>query len=223
MIKTKTPRFLVLAILVLASWILPASAAGLLFHQGFETCWVPGKTKVQFLEAVRTSIDGTSACIPKQTGNQSGFNYTVCGNANGCGTGIEGCAVSISAGAFSGDFLSGHFVGPGSAANIVVPIVITGISSCSVNLNNITLGYTLDYLMQTDGTDGVYSSELMPPVVAINNYDLVNGNCNATLFNLISGNVAAAISAAEENASAAIEPALRANTLDQSVCPLSAP
>ncbi|HET9031717.1 MAG TPA: hypothetical protein VFN25_02310 [Dokdonella sp.] len=219
----KTNRFVALAVVSIALWAGSASAQNLLFHQGFETCWVPGKTKSQFLEAIRTNIDGTSTCIPKQTGSQSGFNYTVCGAANGCGTGIEGCAVSISAGAFSGDFPGGQFVGPGSAADIVVPIVITGISSCSVNLNNITLGYTLDYLMQTDGTDGVYSSNLMPPGVEITHYDLVNGNCNQTLFGLIGSNVAAAISGAEENASAAIEPALRANTLDQSICPLSAP
>lgn len=220
---TKTPRLVAFAILAMTLWAIPASAADLLFHQGFETCWVPGKTKAQFLEAMRTSIDGTSTCIPKQSGNESGFNYTVCGNANGCGTGIEGCAVSISAGTFSGDFLAGHFVAPGSAANIVVPITITGVTSCSVNLNDITLGYTLDYLMQTDGTDGVYSSDLMPPSVAINNYNLVNGNCNATLFSLIAGSVESAVSAAEDDAAAAIEPALRANTLEQSVCPLSAP
>lgn len=196
-----------------------------MFHQGFETCWVPGKTKAQFLDVMRTSINGTSACIPKQSGSQSGLNYTVCGNANGCGSGIEGCAVSIAAGTFSGNFLTGHFVGPGSAANIVVPIVITGFinTSCSVNLNNISLGYTLDYLMQTDGTDGVYSSDLMPPAVVISNYDLLDGNCNQPIFGLISSNVAAAITAAQASAAAAIEPALRANTLDQSICPLSAP
>lgn len=220
--STKTRLFPFASILLVAI-CAPASAAELLFHQGFETCWVPGQTKAQFLETIRTSIDGTSACIPAQSGSQGGFNYTVCQAPNGCGTGIAGCAVAISANAFSGNFLTGQFAGPGSATNINIPITITGIASCSVNLNNIALGYTLDYLMQIDGADGVYSADMMPPAVVISNYDLVDGNCGQTIFNLISSNVTAAVGAAEANASSAIEPGLRSDTLGQSICPLSSP
>ncbi len=218
-----TIRLAASATLVLAASASPVAVADLLIHDGFETCWVTAKTKPQFLESIRTSIDGTSACIPAQSGNQTGIDYTVCSATNGCGIGISGCPVSITAGAFSGDFAAGHFTGPGSAANIIVPITTSLFPACSISLNTITLGYTLDYLMQTDGVDGVYSINLMPPAVAISNYVLSNIDCNATLFSLISGNVAAAVSAAEANVAAAIEPRLRTDTLEQSVCPLSTP
>lgn len=220
---SKTTRLFQLSSLCLAAFWAPASAAELLFHQGFETCWVPGQTKTQFLETVRSSIDGTSACIPAQSGSQTGVSYTVCATANGCGAGVEGCPVSISAGSFSGDFANGLFTGPGTAANITVPITTNIFPSCSISLNAISLGYTLDYLMQTDGIDGVYSVDLMPPGVVISNYMLTNIDCDAILFSLIGSNVATAITGAEANASAAIEPGLRADTLGQSVCPLSSP
>jgi hypothetical protein len=200
-----------------------ASAADLLMHNGFETCWATARTKAQFLESIRSSIDGTSACIPAQSGSQTGVTYTVCAAVNGCGAGVDGCPVSITAGTFSGNFAAGHFTGPGTAANVTVPITTNVFPACSISLNSITLGYTLDYLMQTDGVDGVYSIDLMAPGVAITNYALTNIDCNGTLFSLIGSNVASAISAAESNASAAIEPGLRADTLDQSICPLSSP
>ena len=219
----KITRVPVLVSFVLAAiWAQPSSAE-LLFHQGFETCWVPGQTKPQFLETIRTSINGTSACIPAQSGSQSGINYTVCAATNGCGAGVDGCPVSISAGTFSGNFLTGQFTGPGTAANITVPITTSVFPACSISLNTISLGYALDYLMQTDGIDGVYSAYLMPPVVDITNYVLTNINCNATLFGLIGSYVATAIDAAGLNASAAIEPGLRADTLGRSICPLSSP
>lgn len=206
---------------IMLGWVLPTSAAGLIFHQGFETCWSTAKTKSQFLDSIRTSIDGTSACIPAQSGNQSGIAYTVCAAPNGCGTGVAGCAVSINAGTFSGNFLAGQFVGPGTAANITVPLTTSFFPSCSINLNAVALTYTLDYLMQNDGVDGVYSNDLMQPGVVINSYSLVNNNCDSTLFGLIGSQVSSAISAAEANASTAIEPDLRADTLDQSICPLT--
>lgn len=219
----QTTRPLTLASAFLTAMWASTAGAELLFHQGFETCWVPGQTKAQFLEGIRTSIDGTAACIPAQSGSQSGINYTVCAAANGCGPGIEGCAVAISAGTFSGDFVGGLFTGPGSAANITIPITTSVFPACSISLNTISLGYTLDYLMQTDGIDGVYTADLMPPGVAITNYVLSNIDCNATLFALIGGSVGNAVDAAEENASAAIEPSLRSNTLGQAICPLSSP
>lgn len=221
MLKFSRPR--VFAVVFMTTCVGSAFAGNLIVHNGFETCWVPAKTKAQFLESIRTSIDGTSACIAAQSGSQSGVSYTVCNATNGCGVGVAGCPVSITAGTFSGNFLTGHFTGPGAAANVTVPVTTNVFPACSVSLNTITLGYTLDYLMQTDGVDGVYSSDLMPPSVAITNYVLTNINCNAALFTLISGNIATAVSSAEASASAAIQPALRANTLDKSVCPLSAP
>lgn len=212
----------VIAASVLLAGAMDAPAADLLIHDGFETCWVTAQTRAQFLESIRSSIDGTSACIPPQSGSQSGVSYTVCGNANGCGSGVAGCPVAIQAGTFSGDFASGHFVGPGTASDIVVPISTTVFGSCNVNLTGINLGYTLDYLMQTDGTDGVYSLDMLAPAVAIASYSTSN-NCNPVLAGLISSYVPQAIGQAEAAAAAAIEPGLRANTLERSVCPLSAP
>jgi hypothetical protein len=206
-----------------ACLMAPATAGDLLIHDGFETCWVSAQTKAQFLESVRSSIDGSSACIPALTGNQSGIDYTVCAAANGCGAGIEGCPVILGAGTFSGDFLAGSLSGPGSAADIVVPITTSIFPACSVRLNAISLDYELDYLMRLDGVDGVYSDDMMAPSVTISNYTLTNINCNGTLFALIGGNVATAVSAAEGNVAATIEPGLRTDTLDRSVCPLSAP
>lgn len=220
---SNTIRLAVGAALVSAMSASPATAAGLLFHDGFETCWVTAKTKPQFLESIRTSIDGTSACVPAQSGSEGLLIYTVCNTTNGCGVGVAGCPVSISAGTFSGDFVAGQFTAPGTAADIMVPITTNFFPACSVSLNTITLGYTLDYLMQTDGVDGVYSNDLMAPAVAITNQVLTNIDCDAGLFGLLGGNVAGAVAAAEASAAAAIEPALRANTLEQSVCPLTVP
>jgi hypothetical protein len=209
------------ASLLLAGAMRPA-AADLLVHDGFETCWVTAQTRAQFLESIRSSIDGTSACIPTQTGSQSGIDYTVCGNANGCGIGVAGCPVAIQAGPFSGDFSIGHFVGPGTASDIVVPISTTALGSCNVNLTDINLGYTLDYLVQTDGIDGVYTLDMLTPAVAIASYSTSN-DCNPALAALISSYVPQAIGQAEVAAAAAIEPGLRANTLERAVCPLSVP
>ncbi len=219
----KTVRSAAGVALVFVMCTSPVAAGDLLTHDGFDTCWVTAKPKPQFLESIRASIDGTSACIPAQSGSQSGIGYTVCAATNGCGVGVDGCPVSIAAGTFSGNFAAGHFTGPGTAANITVPITTSLFPACSISLNTITLGYTLDYLMQTDGVDGVYSIDLLAPGVAINNYVLSNIDCDGTLFTLIGGNVATAITAAEANVAAAIEPGLRADTLEQSVCPLSAP
>ena len=207
---------------LLLAGAIQAAAADLLIHDGFETCWVTAQTRAQFLESIRSSIDGTSACIPPQSGSQSGIAYTVCGNANGCGAGISGCQVAIQAGTFSGDFTSGHFVGPGTASDIVVPISTTAFGSCNVNLTGISLGYTLDYLVQTDGTDGVYTLDMLTPAVAIASYSTSN-NCDPFLAGLISSYVPQAIGQAEAAAAAAIEPGLRADTLERAVCPLSTP
>ncbi|MEP6881067.1 MAG: hypothetical protein ABI866_03685 [Dokdonella sp.] len=212
----------VFAIVSMTAFIGSASAADLLIHDGFETCWVSAKTKSQFLEAIRTSIDGTTACIPPRTGSQSGVGYTICQTSNGCGVGVDGCGVTMQAGTFSGTFSTGAFAAAGSASNIAIPVTTTALGNCTINLTGISLGYSLDYLMQTDGTDGVYSADLMPPVVSITNY-ATNNNCNPLLAGVIASYVPQAIAAAEENAASTIEPGVRADTLAQSVCPLSAP
>ncbi len=199
-----------------------AFAADLLKHDGFETCWGTAKTKPQFLEAIRTSIDGTTACIPPRSGTQTGVGYTICQTSNGCGVGVDGCGVTMQASTFSGNFTTGAFAASGSASNIAIPVTTTALGNCTINLTGIGLDYSLDYLMQTDGADGVYSADLMPPGVTITNYATSN-NCNPLLAGVIASYVPQAIASAEANAASTIEPGLRADTLAQSVCPLSAP
>lgn len=200
----------------------PVAAGDLLIHDGFETCWVTAKTKPQFLASIHTSIDGTTSCIPPRSGSQSGIGYTICQTVNGCGSGVDGCAVTMQAGTFSGNFATGAFTGPGSASNIAIPVTTTALGNCTINLTGIVFGYSLDYLMQTDGTDGVYSDDLMTPVVDITSY-ATNNNCNGLLAGVIASYVPQAIAAAETNAALTIEPDLRTDTLAKSVCPLSAP
>ncbi|MBL0163566.1 MAG: hypothetical protein IPP82_07965 [Xanthomonadales bacterium] len=215
-------RFSAGAALILAAFAAPVAAADLLIHDGFEACWVTAKTKPQFLESIRTSIDGTTACIAPRSGSQSGVGYTICQTTNGCGGGVDGCGVTMQAGIFSGSFVTGAFAGPGSATNIAIPVTTTVLGNCTINLTGVSLAYSLDYLMQNDGTDGVYSVDLMPPGVSITNYATSN-NCNPLLAGVIASYVPQAIAAAETNAALAIEPDLRTDTLGQSVCPLSAP
>lgn len=198
------------------------AAADLVLHDGFETCWSRALTKPQFLELLRTTIDGRSGCIAPQSGNVSGIAYTVCATANGCGAGVPGCAVALQSGSFSGDFVAGAFSAPGSASDIAVPINAGIFGSCTVNIGAVTLDYALDYLMRVDGTDGVYTDEMLRPQVTITNYTNSN-NCNPAIGGLIGGFVPEAIESAQQGAADAIEPDLRAETLGRAVCPLSAP
>lgn len=200
----------------------PALAADLVFHNAFEICWSPASTKPQFLDAIRTSIDGTSGCLPPQSGSDASITYTICGNANGCGTGIAGCPVTMRAGTFSGDFSSGAFSGPGTIDPIPVAIsyTLSGIisGSCTLTLANIVTSHQLDYLMRLDGLDGVHSDDLAAPQVTIASY--TRSGCQA-IASFIDPYVATAIDNAQAAASLAIEPALRTNTVERSICPLT--
>lgn len=197
-------------------------AADLVQHHGFETCWSPALDKARFLTAMRTSIDGRTGCIPPQSGSESGVAYTVCNVTNGCGSGVPGCAVGLQAGAFSGDFVAGIFAAPGTASNIAAPLDAGFFGSCTVNITAITLTYALDYLMRTDGTDGVYTDDLQTPVVDIVSYSS-NNNCNALIGAAIASYLPQAIAIAETGAASAIDPSLRTHTLERAICPLSVP
>ena len=159
---------------LLATSAMSAVAADLVHHDGFETCWSQALTKPQFLAALRSNIDGNSGCIPPQAGNQSGFDYTICNVANGCGSGAPGCPVALQAGPFSGDFVAGSFAAAGTANNIAAPITVAILGSCTLNITGITLTYALDYLMRTDGTDGVHTDDMQVPLVDITNYATSN-------------------------------------------------
>jgi len=219
---TKQRRCEWLAVAAAALIAAPTLAADLVHHHGFETCWSPALDKPQFLTAMRTSIDGKTGCIPPQSGNESGVAYTVCNVANGCGSGVPGCAVVLQAGVFSGDFVAGSFAAPGTASNIAAPLDAGFFGSCTVNITAITLTYTLDYLMRVDGIDGVYTDDLQTPAVDIVSY-ASNNNCNALIGAAIASYLPQAIVSAETGAASAIEPSLRANTLERAICPLSVP
>ncbi|MEO8010758.1 MAG: hypothetical protein ABI650_03850 [Dokdonella sp.] len=199
-----------------------AMAADLVLHHGFETCWSTALSKPQFLDEMRQSIDGQSGCIPRQSGSSSGIDYTICNVANGCGVGVAGCAVSLQASAFSGDFAAGSFSAPGTASNVTVPISLSVLGACTLNISAITLTYAIDYLMRVDGTDGVYTDDMQVPVVDITSQSTSN-NCNPLVANFLAVYVQQAIVTAEASAAAAIEPELRSRTVERAICPLSAP
>lgn len=197
-----------------------ASAVDLVSHQGFEICWATAVTKPAFLTAMRNSIEGTAACISPQSGTVSGATYTACNAPNGCGTGVAGCPVMIHSGTFTGDFMTGAFSAPGTVDNVPIPITYTlspfPQQSCTLTLSVIVTTYNLDYLMRVDGLDGVFSDDLAAPVATINSY-------TRTGCDLLGAVPPAAITAAQDAIGAGIEPALRTNTVERSVCPLSSP
>lgn len=199
-----------------------AFAGNLVFHSGFETCWVEAVSKPQFLQSMEASIDGTTACIPSQAGVEQGVGYTVCAIPNGCGSGVDGCPVVLESGAFAGNFQAGDFNAPGSTGDIAIPLTTTVFGACTINLTNVVLAYQLDYLMQIDGTDGVHTEDMQTPTVDIISYSTTD-NCNPVLDGFIASYLPQAIAGAETAAAQAIDPGLRADTLEQSICPLSSP
>ncbi len=211
-----------LAVLLPAIAAMPAADAALIFHDGYDACWNTAVTRPVFLERVRTSIDGSQGCIAPQSGTEFGITYTTCNVANGCGAGVPGCPVTLQAGVFSGDLFTGHLVAPGSATDIAVPIDAGFVGSCTLRLTGVVLGYTLDYLMRTDGVDGVYVDDLAAPQVAITQYTSSN-DCNGFIAGLIASYEPEVIAAAADGAAAQIEPGLREDTVGQSICPLSGP
>ncbi|MEO7251335.1 MAG: hypothetical protein ABIW30_01865 [Arenimonas sp.] len=200
-----------------------AGAADLLSHQGFEICWATAVTKPVFLTAMRNSIEGGMSCLPPQSGTSGTATYTACNTANGCGTAVPGCPVTIHSAAFTGDFMTGAFTAPGTVDNIPVPIMytISGFpGSCTLTLSAIVTRYDLNYLMRLDGLDGVYSDDLAAPTATIVSY--TRTGC-AILNSFIEPAIAGAIISAQDGIAASIEPSLRTNTVERAVCPISAP
>ena len=193
--------------------------ADLVFHQGFETCWTPSSTKTQFLDSLRTSIDGLHGCMPQQSGTTSGVTYSVCGTP-ACDGGAVGCPIVLHAQAFSGDFPTGTFSGPGSADDITLPVSYTGVVSgaCNKVLSAIVLTYNPDYTMLTDGP-GVYSDALAQVAVTINSYTLGGTSCGA-LDTLVNQAITNGITQAQSAATQAIATAL-APTVGVTTCPLT--
>lgn len=193
------------------------SAADLIAHQGFEICWATAVSKPTFLTAMRGSIDGGSTCIPPQSGTSGGVTYNACSAANGCGTGVPGCPVTIHSAEFAGDFQTGAFSAPGTVDNISIPISLVGLPiSCTLTLSAIVTRYDIDYLMQVDGLDGVYTDDLAAPVATILSY--TRSGCD-----LLGAVPPGAITAAQDAMGAGIESPLRTATVERAICPLSNP
>lgn len=211
-------RFVFAGVAGLAS--VGAAAADLVSHNGFEICFATAVSKAAFVTAMRNSIEGGMSCLPPQSGSSGGATYTACNTANGCGTGVPGCPVTIHSGAFTGDFMTGAFTAPGTVDNIPIPITYNiGIpGSCTLTLSAIVTKYDLDYLMRLDGLDGVYSDDLATPTATIVSY--TRTGC-AILNAFIEPAIAGAITAAQDGMGAAIEPTLRTNTVERAVCPIS--
>ncbi len=204
---------------VCASMMLAISAAGaaeLVSHNGFEACWSQALTKPQFLSLLQSTLDARSGCVAPQTGMSSGISYAIC-NTAACAGGAMGCAVTTHAGAFSGDFGSGIFSGPGSADNIIAPIT-TSISSCVLTISNVTLNYAPSYTVQADGNSGDYMAALLQSPLTVTNHTFSGDAFCTSLANLYGAQL---ITQIETSGSGTAADLLQAATVGESVCPLT--
>ncbi|GAA0716286.1 hypothetical protein GCM10009105_22570 [Dokdonella soli] len=195
--------------------------ADLMFHQGFETCWTPSSSTTQFLDSMRTRIEGLHGCVPQQSGTTSGVTYSVCGTP-ACDGGAIGCPIVLHAQAFSGDFPTGVFSAPGTADSITLPVSYAsstfGNGACNKILSAIALTYKPDYTMLVDGP-GVYSDALAQVAVTINSYTLGGTTCGL-LDGFVVQAITNAIPQAQNAAAQAVSTAL-APTVGVTTCPLT--
>lgn len=193
-----------------------AVAGDLIDHNGFEACWTHAITKAQFLDAMKTAIDGVESCVPLQ---DLGSGVTACYTMACAGGTAVGCPVTTHASGFTGTFVAGtsEFSSAGTADNIVIPV--SAPYSCSVTLSNISLTYTLDYTMTIDGNSGLYAASLDQSVLAIApGYNANGPGACATL----ASSFATLFQPQVETQGAAAILALEApTTVDESVCPLT--
>lgn len=193
-----------------------ACAADLVIHNGFEACWSQALTKPQFLSLLQSTLDARSGCIAPQTGTSSAITYAMC-NTAACAGGAMGCVVTTHAGAFSGDFGSGVFSGPGSTDNIVVPIT-TSIGPCVLTISNVTLNYAPSYTVQADGNSGDYMAALLQSPLTVTNHTFSGNTLCNTLASLYGAQL---ITQIETSGSATVADLLQAATVGESVCPLT--
>ena len=213
------------AALMLAGATL-ASAQGvgeLVMHNGFEACWSTALTRPQFLDLLRSGIDGHTGCVPRSDGTATlpapfgTVAYTACATP-ACPGGTIGCPVTTHAGTFSGDFATGIFSGPGSADNVQVPVTITGFGTCTLTLSNIVLAFAPAYVFDPDGNRGVYASALVQAGVTSTYVLSASGGPQCGLLpGVVEPQLHPQLDA---TASAAYAEQLTATTVGQSVCPL---
>jgi len=200
-----------------------AGAADLVDHNGFEACWSKAITKVAFLDLVQATINDKTFCVSEVSGSSSGYNYDAC-NTAACPGNAVGCPVTVHAGSFTGDFGTGDFSATGTADNVSVPVSYSGFGSgsCTILFSNIGLAYAPSYLVSPDGNNGDYMVSLTQSSVMVTSSDAsVNLPADLTcplLLNLFKG---AIIDQAQTTASDNWAPLLAADTVGESVCPLT--
>ena len=212
---------------LVAVLLLPSTAAAqvvdLVDHNGFEACWSKAITKTTFLDLIQASLNDKTLCVGKVSGSATGYTYDAC-NTAACPGNAVGCPVTVHAGVFSGNFSTGDFSAVGTADNVSVPISYTGLSSgsCTILFSNIMLDYAPSYFLSADGNNGDYMAYVTQSSVTIANSDAsVNLPPNPTCTLLLSFLKSAIIGQAQSAASDGWGPLLAADTVGESVCPLT--
>ena len=193
----------------------PALAGDLVDHNGFEPCWTQAASKAHFLGAMRTALDGVASCVPQVVISDT---FTACYTA-ACPGAVVGCPVTTHADPFAGTFAAGtsEFSATGSADSIVVPIMELG---CSITISNVSLTYTLDYTMQADGNEGLYTASLDQSILAVG--PGYNATGSLTACQLVASTLGPLIVEQVETDGAAGVLALETPaTVGESVCPLT--
>lgn len=191
-----------------------ASAGDLVSHNGFAQCWEKAISQDQFLDAARSGIDGSGACVPAQSGN-SPAPFSLC-DTNACVGAQQGCPVTLHASsAPTGNFINGSFGGSGTVSDIPVHLVVFGVP-CTLTITGISFNYNWNNTLYADGNSGKYAADLPGVNVGFNAYT-VGGNCQGSVNSLFG---ATAATAAQNAVAAAITPLLTAATVTESVCPL---
>jgi hypothetical protein len=191
-----------------------AQTVDLIDHNGFEACWSQVIPKPAFLFQLYSSIEGTTGCITARHGNPA-----ICEMAT-CAANVAGCPITLHAGVFSGDFVTGSFDGPGSVDNFSTQVTLNGLT-CLATVSNMTLAYAPTYSLQVDGNNGAYTAALNAPVqVSVDRTRIaISGGaaCDA------SGNTYADFVLQELGTAASntVVVALQPATVGESICPLS--
>jgi hypothetical protein len=216
-----------IALTLVASLLATADAAAqvvdLVGHNGFEACWSNAITKTTFLDLIQATIDDKTFCVPQVSGSASGYTYDAC-NTAACPGNVVGCPVTTHAGSFSGDFVTGDFSSTGTADDVSVPISYNGLSSgsCTILFSNIMLDYAPSYFLTADGNNGDYMAYLTQSSVTVTNSDAsVNLPANLTCTPLLNFFKGVIIDQAQTAASNNWAPLLSADTVGESVCPLT--
>ena len=212
-----------LAAVLLSPSAVAAQVVDLVDHNGFEACWSKAIPKATFLDLIRATIDGRTFCVPEVSGSTTGYTYDAC-NTAACPGNAVGCPVTTHAGSFGGDFITGDFSSTGTADDVNVPISYTGLSSgsCTVLFSNIMLDYAPSYYLSADGNSGDYMAYVTQSAITVTSSDAsVNLPANPTCTLLLTFFKGVIVDQAQTAASAAWNSLLTADTVGESVCPLT--